>query len=254
MKAIVLMLIACFLGILTLGAQDFVQPVNRSQVRIKNTKREHKDNKRSRVEIKDFEYQHFKLSVNAGYSDHTSPGKDKIPTPLTEYVKDLKSGSDFGLDFRYYPVEPVGFGIKYSGYTGRSSKASFTSPSKYSIMDKDLSVQFIGPCLSTRYLHADMKNAVYFNMAYGYVSYRVNYLADVDFSARGNTLATIYDLGYDLGLTQNVGVGFQISYFKGILKEYKSVYEGEKQNVYLEPGKYESLHRLDFSIGLKLNL
>ncbi|HET6557999.1 MAG TPA: hypothetical protein VFG54_11835 [Prolixibacteraceae bacterium] len=241
-------------GIPCLYAQDFVQPIKRDPVRIKNPRTEQKDKRTKRVEVKEFDYQHFKLSVNTGYSEQISRMAERIPTPLTEYLKDLKSGNHFGLDFRYYPVEPVGFGIKYLAFNSRSSKAIVTSPSKYSILDKDLSLHFIGPSISARYLHADMKNSLYFNIACGYVGYRVNYRADVDFYARGNTMATVNDFGYDLGLNQNVGVGFQISYFRGILKEYKRTYEGETQNVYLEYGKYERLHRLDFSIGLKLNL
>lgn len=254
MRTFILLLIACFLVLPSIYAQDFVQPIKRESLRIKNTKVEQRDHKKNRVEVKDMDYQHFKLSVTVGYSDHTQSMAKKIPSPLTEYVKDLQTGSNFGVDFRYYPVEPVGFGIKYSIFNGRSSKAIFTSPSKYSTSDKDLSIQFIGPCISTRYLHADMKNALYFNMAYGYVDYRVNYQANVDFSARGNTMATVYDLGYDLGLTQNVGVGFQVSYLRGFLKEYQESLKGDSQHVYLENGKNERLHRLDFSIGLKLNL
>lgn len=253
-KIFISMLLACFLGISSIDAQDFVQPVKIESARIKKPKVAHKDKTRNRVEIKDLDYQHFKLSVNVGYSDHTYQMAEKIPSPLTEYVKDLKSGSNFGMDFLYYPVEPVGFGIKYSAFSGRSSKAVFTSPSKYITTNKDLFNQFIGPCISTRYLHADMKNALYFNMAYGYIDYWVDYHSSIDFYAKGNTMATVYDLGYDFGLTQNIGVGFQISYIRGILKEYKSTYNGEIQNVYLEYGKYEKLHRLDFSIGLKLNL
>jgi hypothetical protein len=253
-RTFVLLFIAFLLHQSFLYAQDFVQPLRRESPRIKNTKSEKKDNSRREREVKEIDYQHFKLAVIAGYSDHTYSMEGKIPSPLTEYVKDLQSGNNFGVDLRYYPVEPVGFGIKYSAFNGRSSKAVLTSASKYSTLDKDLSILFIGPCISTRYLHADMKNTLYFNMAYGYVGYRVNYQTNVDFSAKGNTMATVYDLGYDVGLTQNVGVGFQISYFLGMLKEYKSNYQGESQNVYLESGKYEHLHRVDFSIGLKLNL
>lgn len=241
-------------GIQALYSQDFAQPIKRSPDRIKKTKTEQKDKKTRWFEVRELDYQHFNLSVNAGYSEQTSRRAERIPTPLTPYLTDLKSGSNFGLDLRYYPVEPVGFGIKYLTFNSSSSKANVTSPSQYSITDKDLSIHFIGPCLSTRYLHADMKNAIYFNIAYGYVSYRLNYQADVDFLVRGTTVANINDLGYDLGLNQNVAIGFQISYFRGILKDYKKTYNGETQNVYLDYGKYERLHRLDYSIGLKLNL
>lgn len=254
MKTIVLMFFAFLCAISSVDAQDFVQPVKRASVRIKKPKAEHKEKKGKRAEVKNFDYQHFKLSVNAGYSDHIHQEAEKIPTPITEYVKGLKSGSNFGLDFLYYPVELVGFGIKYIGYNGKSVKNVNTGSFVSSTIDRDFSVQFIGPGISCRYLHADMKNALYFNIAYGYADYRVNYQADTEFSAKGNTMATVYDLGYDFGLSQNVGVGFKVSYLTGILKEYKSTQEGNTQNIYLELGKYEKLHRLDFSIGLKLNL
>lgn len=254
MKTIILMLFACFYVISTVDAQDFVQPIKRASVRMKDPKVGHKDRKKSRVELRELDYQHFKLSVNAGYSDHTFREAEKIPTPLTDYVKNLKSGSNFGLDFLYYPVEPVGFGIKYTGYCGKSAKTVTTSSSASTTIEQDLSIRFIGPGISTRYLHADMKNALFFNMAYGYADYRLDYQSDIEFSAKGNTMATVYDLGYDMGLTQNLGVGIKISYLRGMLKEYKSTYAVTTQNVYLEPGKFERLHRLDFSIGLKLNL
>lgn len=255
MKSLTLLFLFIVLtGIQCLHSQDFVQPIKRNPVRVNDKKTEHREMKTKRFVIKDFDYQHYHLSIHAGYSEQTSRMAERIPTPLTKYLKGLKTGSNFGLDFRYYPVEPVGFGIKYSAFHSSLSKAMVTSPTEYSIMDKDFSIQFIGPCISTRYLHADMKNALYFNMAYGYVSCQVDYQADVDLMACGNTMATVTDFGYDFGLNQNVGVGFQISYFRGILKNYKRMDERESQNVYLEYGKYERLHRLDFSIGLKLNL
>lgn len=253
-KTILLLFIVSILSIQIVGAQDFVQPIKRTPVRIKKNKEEQKDTKRSRVEIKELDYQHFKLSVNAGYSDHTYRWVEKIPTPLTPYVKDLKSGSHFGFDFIHYTLEPVGFGIKYTGYSGKAAKAISNTSFGASTTDQDLSVRFIGPEISIRYLHADLKNTVFFNMAYGYAAYRVNYQSDTKFMAKGSTMATVYDLGYDIGLNQNISLGFQISYLRGFLTEYDSTNEGRTQKVYLERGKYERLHRLDFSIGLKLNL
>lgn len=254
MKTLILIFFTCLLFIQSIQAQDFVQPVQRTPVRIKKTRTEHKDKKNRRVEIKDLDYQHFKLSVNAGYSDHTYRWVETIPTPLTEYVRNLKAGSNFGLDFLYYPLEPVGFGIKYIGYAGKSAKAINDASSGASTIDQDLSIRLIGPVISTRYLHADLKNAVYFSMACGYAGYQVHYQSDTGFSAKGNTMATVYDLGYDVGLNQNISVGFQISYLRGFLTEYNSTCEGQTQKVLMERGKYERLHRLDFSLGIKLNL
>jgi len=203
-------------------------------------------------------YQHFKIAINGGYSYQTAKVAESVPSDFKDYINELKSGYHFGGDLTYYFTEPLGFGFKY--YLFKSSNSidniyleDTDGNRTYVKMSDDLTISFIGPTFSTRLLSHDKKNAFLMNLSLGYMGYS-NYKVIIDkYKMTGRTMGLSFDIGYDIGLSENLSLGFQISFLSGTLFEYDWNDGSTTETIDLEEGEYESLNRIDFSVGLRFS-
>ncbi len=89
------------------------------------------------------------------------------------------------------------------------------------------------------------------NLSLGYLGYVNNKTVIDRYQMTGGTVGLALDLGYDIGLSKNLSLGFQISSVTGMLSKYKWNDGAAIRTIQLEKGEYESLNRLDFSVGLR---
>lgn len=57
-------------------------------------------------------------------------------------------------------------------------------------------------------------------------------------------------MGYDVKLSEDLSLGFQFSILRGLLTKYDLTDGGYTEEIQLEKDSYESLNRIDFSVGL----
>jgi hypothetical protein len=203
-------------------------------------------------------YQHFSFAVNGGYSYQTAKVSEIVPSDFKDYVKGLKSGYHFGGDLTYYFTEPLGFGIKYYQFKSSNSLANIYLEDSdgnrtYGKMSDDLTISFIGPTFSTRLLNHNKNNALLMNLSLGYMGYLNDKVIIDKYKMTGNTMGLSVDVGYDIGLSEYLSLGFQISFLTGTLFQYEWNNGTMTGTVKLEKGEYESLNRIDFSVGLRFN-
>ncbi len=204
------------------------------------------------------DYQKFRIAINGGYSYQTAKVAESVPADFKDYVKDLKSGYHFGGDLSYYFTEPLGFGIKYYLYKSSNSLDNIYVEDNignrtYGKLSDDLTISFIGPSFSTRLLNHDKSNAFLMNLSLGYMGYKNNKVIVDDYIMTGSTMGLALDIGYDIGLSENLSLGFQISFLSGTLFEYDWNDGSTTETIDLEKGEYESLNRIDFSVGLRFS-
>lgn len=203
-------------------------------------------------------YPHFRAAINGGWSYRVAKLADNIPSDFERYMKDLKSGYHYGLDLSYYFSEQLGIGLKYYVYKSKNSIDDIyvTRPdgsTQNGKMSDDISIDFIGPFFSTRLLNATKKNSLILNLGIGYMGYKDKTVLITDYTIKGNTLGLCWDIGYDIGISENLAIGFQFSYMIGTLTKYE-LFDGTKtETIKLEKDNYESLSRIDLSIGLRFN-
>jgi len=204
-------------------------------------------------------YQHYRISVNGGYSYQTAKVSGSVPSDFKDYIKELKSGYHLGGDLTYYFNEPLGFGIKY--YLFKSSNSldniyleDINGNRRYGKMSDDLTISFIGPTFSTRLLNHDKSNVLLMNMSLGYMGYSNNAVVIDKYKITGSTMGLAFDFGYDIGLSENLALGIQLSFLTGTLFEYDWNDGTKTQKIKLERGAYESLNRIDLSVGLRFNI
>lgn len=201
-------------------------------------------------------YQHFRISANGGFSYQTARVAESVPADFKDYISELKTGYHFGGDLTYYFTEPLGFGVKYYLFKSSNSLDNIYLEDTdgirtYGAMSDDLTISFIGPAFSTRFLNHDKSNAFLMNMSLGYMGYSNDKVIVNDYKMTGSTMGLAFDIGYDIGLSENLSLGLQISLISGLLFEYSWDDGIAKETIDLKEGEYESLHRIDFSIGLR---
>jgi len=201
-------------------------------------------------------YQHFRLAVNGGYSYLTAKVGESVPGDFKDYIKELKSGYHLGGDLTYFFTEPLGFGIKYYLFKSSNSldniyREDSDGNRTYGKMSDDLTISFIGPTFSTRLLNHNKNKAFIMNVSLGYMGYSNDKIIIDKYKMTGSTVGLSFDIGYDFALSENLSLGFHISSLTGTLFEYVWNDGGRTETIKLEKGEYESLNRIDFSIGLR---
>ena len=168
----------------------------------------------------------------------------------------MKSGYHFGCDLIYYFSEPLGFGFKF--YQFKSSNSlddiyieDIDGNRTHGRLGDDLTISFIGPTFSTRLFNHDKSNAFLLNLSLGYMGYSNNKVIIDRYKMTGSTVGLSFDIGYDIGLSENLSLGFQVSYLSGTLFKYELNDGITTKTIDLEEREYESLNRIDFSIGLR---
>ena len=203
-------------------------------------------------------YQHIRIAVNGGYSYMTAKVAESVPTDFRKYVKGLKSGYHFGGDINYYFTETLGFGGKYFVFKSSNSIDDIyleydNGDIEYGKMSDDLTISFIGPIFSTRILSPSKQNAFLMNISLGYMGYSNDKIVIDKYKMTGSTMGLSLDVGYDIGLSKNLSLGFQLSLISGVMSSYKLSDGTYTETITLEKGNYEGLNRVDLSIGLRFN-
>lgn len=201
-------------------------------------------------------YQHFRIALNGGYSYQTAEVSQSIPSTIKSYINELKTGCHIGGDISYYFTETLAFGFRYYSFkTSNNMDNIFVEDiygnKTYGKLSDDLTISFIGPIFSSRMLSQNKKNAFIMSLSLGYMGYENDKLIVDKYKMTGSTMGYSFDIGYDIGLSENLSLGFQISYISGTLYEYNWNDGKTTETINLENGEYEGLNRLDFSIGLR---
>ncbi len=206
--------------------------------------------------IENIQYPKFRFAINGGWSTRVAKLSDNIPEDFRQYSKELKSGFSYGLDLSYYFFEQAGFGLMYNVYRSQNSidNVNVISPTGYisGRISDDISIGFVGAFYSTRLLNATKKNSLLLNMGIGYMGYKNNGVLISDYATlKGSTLGICWDIGYDIGISKNIAIGFQLSSLIGTLTKYELSSRNKTEIIKLEKDNYESLSRIDLSIGLR---
>lgn len=67
------------------------------------------------------------------------------------------------------------------------------------------------------------------------------------------TLGSNMTIGYDIGLSENLGIGFKISFMGGTFRKYKQTIDGTTTNETMPDETSEGLGTIKLSVGLRFN-
>jgi len=206
-------------------------------------------------------YSRLRLSINGGLSYMPARIPETIPPDFEEYVRKLKSGYHFGIDANYYLSENMGVGFKYFIFKTKNNidniwVEDIDGYRRYGKMSDDITISFFGPTFSLRLLNSAKTNAFLFGISIGYIEYMNDFVVIDNFEMTGSTIGFVYEIGYDIGLSENLSLGFQLSSITGNIFQYKLSDGVNTETVKLDgkDDKLISASHIDFSIGLRFNL
>ena len=203
------------------------------------------------------QFPYFRLALNGGYSYHIARVSDDVPDALKGYTERLKSGYHIGGDVSYYPIEYLGFGLKYHQFKSKNSMKNYELEISFGDnivgdISNELTISFIGPSFSSRLLNHKKSDAFFTTLSLGYLSYiNDESFFNNKYRVTGKAIGVAFDIGYDIGVVGNLAIGFQASFLVGVLTNLELKYGQYREKIDLEPGEYESLSRIDLSIGIR---
>lgn len=202
----------------------------------------------------------FRAAINGGYSYGTAIPSENILSDYhnyRDYYKNLKSGYHFGGDVTYYFTEAFGVGLK--GYIHKSSNKldnisdTTGGTTRYGSMRDNITSSYAGPTFSARFLNQDNTRAILLDLSLGYMGYSNKAVRVDSYKINGQSFGFSLSAGYDMEIAKNLILGFQVSYLYGTLLKYDLNDGVSTKTITLDKEEYESLNRLDFSVGLRFS-
>lgn len=201
-------------------------------------------------------YPSLRLGVGGGLSYRLAKTADFIPPDLKNYINDLKSGYHFGLDLTYFFSDQIGAGVKYAVHksSNRDDQGYLSMPDGSTIvglMSDKITISFIGPTIGIRSFDMSKNNSFFGGLGLGYMGYLNKTIVIDEFTIHGGAVGLSWDVGYDIGLSENLALGIQISCLFGSLTKYTVSIGSYSETIDLDENSYENLSRFDLTIGLR---
>jgi hypothetical protein len=201
--------------------------------------------------------QRFRIAVNGGFSRRLAKTADDVPANLKQYVNQLKSGYNIESDISYL-FDDWGVGIKYTIFKASNSISNVSvrdinGNTRTGNLADDISINFIGPSVSTKYSSKNLKHIFLFSAALGYMTYKNNAVIIDPYKITSSTFGSSLDANYDFKVIDKLYLGAHISFNGGTLKSI-TFDNGQVIKRELEKNEYESLTRIDLSLGLRFIL
>jgi hypothetical protein len=205
------------------------------------------------------DYYHWRISGHGGWSYMTAKISSDVPADFRNYVKELKSGYHFGADASYFVSPSIGIGIEYSAFKTSNeldniwTQDTVTHLVRSGVMRDDITIQFAGPALMTRFGGSKKKTQVIMDFAIGWMGYHNNAKLIDKYTITGNTAGLLLGLIVDVKLSDELSLPLAFHMISGSMSEYTISNGVNSTTIKLEQGHYDSISRLDLSIGLTWN-
>ena len=202
-------------------------------------------------------YPRFRVALHGGAGYQTARLHSNLSDDLKSYMKKLKFGGNYGLDFSYYFSEYFGIGVGYNGFSAKNeieNRVVFTPDTNggyyanFGKLSDNIQMNFIGAFVHSRILSVNKKNIFSCGMGVGYLGYNNKMTKNLEnFTIHGGTVGICWNVNYDIIVYKTLAAGFQISYVFGFLPQARVSNGYDTQIVNFD----ENISRIDVSIGLR---
>ena len=132
-----------------------------------------------------------------------------------DYVSDLRSGINLGVDYSYYWGKRWGIGFLANYFSTNAFEANVSGTNGNgnpveSNLSNEIRVFFIGPSFPIRFLNKTKKSAFIWNTSLGYLDYKDTYFYVEEVITRGSGFGTVSTFGYNFGINENLSFGVQV--------------------------------------------
>lgn len=122
-------------------------------------------------------------------------------------------------------------------------------------LSEKMSFNYVGANYLLRLFDSKKKNCWLFSIGLGYISYKDRMFFDnyENTKITATTLSTNMSIGYDIGLSKKMALGFKASLMSGTFSNYKQTTNGITTNKTMPDKTAEGLGTIKLSIGLRFN-
>jgi hypothetical protein len=209
----------------------------------------------------DDDYKQFRIALQGGWSYRTAEVAPGLPAELKNYFEGLRPGFHFAGSASFFFNSRWGLGALYSFYHGGNSMTNVTvtdlTTGKQITggMSDDISINFIGPVFTSRYILGRNNNMhLLGSVGVGYMSYKDDGLLITPYVVNGSTVGVSFGLGFDVAVSEKVFVGIEAGLVGGTLSKVTFEDASGTKTIELKEDERESLSRFDASGGLRFNL
>jgi hypothetical protein len=186
-------------------------------------------------------FSRWQYRLQGGYSRRIARTSDQVPSAARNYINKMKSGYTLGGDIHYFISEPFGLGVKYSHGHYQYKMDGFK--------DK-VNLNYFAVSGLNRFI-LNSGSEVYMGGNIGYQAYKDQVSANGALvSITGGTAGVGLEVGYGMKVSDGSKLYLNLSLLSGTITKINVEDGGRKETVKLEKGEYESLARLELTVGV----
>jgi len=206
-------------------------------------------------------FPHFRVAIDGGWQYRTAKLAGGMDPEWRDHYKKMKSGFHYDIQAAYFFVESQGVELMFSqqlfGHSlgnGYLIDAEGNFIGSGNLNDK-IAFNYIGANYIIRLLDSKRNNSWLFSIGLGYMGYNNRLLFDNVETARitAGTLGTNMAIGYDIGISENLDIGFKLSLMDGNFRSFKRTINGITTNETMPDKTFEGLGTVKLSVGLRFN-
>ena len=206
-------------------------------------------------------FPHFRVAIDVGWQYRTAKLADGMDVALQEHYRKMKSGFHYDLQVAYFFAKFMGIEAMFSQqfFGNNLGYGSLTDKEGNLIGEGDfnekVSFNYIGANYLVRLFDSNNKNSWLFSIGFGYMGYNDRLFFDnvERLKLTAGTLGSYMAVGYDIGISENFGIGLKLSLLGGTFSNYKQTKNGITTNETLPEKTFEGLGTVRLSVGLRFN-
>jgi len=206
-------------------------------------------------------FPHFRVAIDGGWQYRTAKIADEVEAEWREHYKKMKSGFHYDIQAAYFFFESQGVELMFSRQLfGHSLGEGYLTDAEgnfvgFGELKEKNAFNYVGANYLFRLFDSKKKNYWLFSAGLGYMGYNdrlfFNNIEKTKMTA--NTLGFNLEIGYDIGLSKNFGIGFKLSLMGGTFRNYKLTTDGITTNETMPDKTAEGLGTVKLSMGLRFN-
>jgi len=202
----------------------------------------------------------FRAALDGGWQYRTARLAGGMDKEWRDHYRKMKSGFHYDVQAGYFFSENSGVELMFSRQMfGNSSDGYLTDTEGNFVtsgeVKQKIALNYIGANYLIRLFDSKKKNSWLFSFGLGYMGYndRLFFNNIENIKRTAGTLGSNASIGYDIGLSKNLGIGFKLSAMGGSFRNYKRTLNGITTNETMPEKTAEGLGTIKLSVGLRFN-
>ena len=206
-------------------------------------------------------YPHFRVAIDGGWQYRLAKLASGMDVFWQEHYKKMKSGFHYDVQAAYFFADNHGIEVMFSQQFFDNTMRNVIlfdeegNAIASGILKEKNRFNYAGANYVVRFFNSKKKNYFLMTFGLGYLGYidKLFFNNNEYSKITATTLGGNFGLGYDIGISENFGIGFKLSFMGGTFRNYKQTLNGITTNETTTEKTSEGLGTIKLSVGLRFN-